>query len=141
MGWLVALCVCFACAGCTGDKAASTTLPTTTLSPRALSAFYQEFQRSHGGRPPKDEAEFRTFLGTVQDRLDAGGLTVDDVLKSPKNGAAWIVGYGTPIQIDGRTFIAYENSPVDGKRYAINDRGGVEPVDEAKIPTINSAVR
>jgi hypothetical protein len=103
--------------------------------------FYQEFQRSHGGRPPKDEAEFRAFLGTLKERLDAGGLTADEMLKSPKNGAPWIVGYGSPIQIDGRAFIAYENAAVDGKRYAINERGGVEPVDEAKIPTANSADR
>lgn len=141
MSWLVALGLWCASAGCPADNSATTTLPAKTLAPRALSAFYREFQGSHGGRPPKDETEFREFLGTLQERLDAGNLTADDVLKSPKTGAPWIVGYGIPIQIDGRTFIAYESVAVDGKRNAVTERGGVESVDEAKIPSLNSTDR
>ncbi len=99
--------------------------------------FYQEFQSEHGGRPPADEAEFREFLATRQERLDAGSLTIDKLLTDPQGGT-WVVGYGKPILVEGQRYIAYSSSAQGGVRSAINERGGVEAIDDAKIQSLSA---
>jgi hypothetical protein len=136
IGALAALGSWCLCVGCGRGSSPAVSQTTDARSPRALAVFYQEFQEGHGGRPPKDEAEFREFLGTLSARLEAGGLTADKVLTSPKSSNAWVVGYGTPIKIDGVEYIAYESAAVEGKRGAINARGAVESIDDAKFESL-----
>jgi hypothetical protein len=129
------VCCLLAMAGC-NSGAQSVGPPKTDMYPlRALAVFYAEFSGEHGGRPPSDEAEFREFLATRQERLTAGGLDVERVLKSPRSGERWVVVYGPsgPLVIDGMGIVAYEKSAVDGKRMAVNIRGGLEMIDENKL--------
>jgi hypothetical protein len=99
--------------------------------------FYQEFSSAHGGNPPKDEAEFREFLATKQERLDAGGIDADGILKSPKSGTPWVVAYGSgPVEVDGTRLVAYESAATDGKRVAITERGGLASIDDAKLQSV-----
>lgn len=120
--------------GCSADSTTpSVSQPVDKRAPRALAVFYQEFMSSHGGRPPQDEAEFREFLGTLTERLQAGGLDADKVLTAPQGGA-WIIGYGQPFEVEGQRIIAYSSTSVDGKRSAVNERGAVQQIEEAKLP-------
>jgi hypothetical protein len=97
--------------------------------------FYGEFAAEHGGRAPNDEAEFREFLATRQERLEAGALDANSVLASPRDGEPLVVVYGGsgPLVVDGMGLIAYEKSAVDGKRMVVNVRGGMEMIDEGKL--------
>lgn len=129
----VALSLLIAVAGCSSGGQTSTAPATSDArASRALSVFYQEFMSEHGGRPPQDEAEFRDFLVTRQERLDAGGLTADQLLTGPQ-GDQWIVGYGKPIEIEGRKFIAYSSEAAAGMHTVINFRGGTEKFEQRKI--------
>lgn len=131
---LLLSCCALVSTGCSGgSNAAATSRPADVRASRALSVFYQEFMSTHGGAPPQNEAEFREFLGTLADRLQAGGLDADKLLTSP-DGGPWIVGYGRPLEVDGRRIIAYSRNSIDGKRMVINERGGVESIEESKLP-------
>jgi hypothetical protein len=133
-----ALSLLFAAAGCdNGRPTTTTTANNYALATRALSVFYQEFTSEHGGRPPQDEAEFRDFLATRQERLDAGGLTVDEILTGPQ-GEKWVVGYGKPIEIEGQKYIAYSSRAADGMVTVVNLRGGTQPIEQEKLPASES---
>jgi hypothetical protein len=128
--------------GCGGESQTTSSSQTDTRAPRVLVAMFNEFMAEHGGRSPKDEAEFREFLATRSDRLEAARLTADQLLTSPRGERALVVVCGTrgPLDVDGKQFVAYEAAPVDGSRMVVHVRGGVELIDEATIgPAVKSA--
>ena len=134
----VALSFLIGVAGC-GSSGVTTTAPADNdaRASRALSVFYQEFTSEHGGRTPQDEAEFRDFLATRQQRLNEGGLKVDELLTGPQ-GEKWVVGYGQPIEIEGQKFVAYSNGVADGMVTVVNLRGGTQQIEQEKLPATDS---
>ena len=103
----------FFCAGCdSGGSSPAGSERSDSRVQRALAVFFEEFVSEHGGRAPKDDAEFRSFLATKSERLAAGGIDVDRLLTSPKSGAPWVIVCGTsgPLTVDGRQVIAYEST-------------------------------
>ena len=105
--------------------------PRSVRSPCIMASFYGE----HGGRPPKDEAEFREFFATRQVRLKAVGLDVDRLLASSRSGESLVVVYGATgaLVVDGKAFVAYEKNAVDGRRMAVNLLGEMESIEDAKF--------
>ena len=97
-----------------------------TVKFRAMQNVYQQFLTEHNGQPPKDEKQFRDFVGTKGDQLQAAGLTADEVFVSPRNGAPlrWIYGAASAAgQPGGSGNFGYEAEPVDGMRLVISNRG------------------
>jgi len=133
--WQVAVVWLLVCAGCSGGSGPSESPQEDTYTIRALAVFYGEFSGEHGGRTPKSEAEFREFLATRRERLEAGGMDVDRLLTSPRSGAPWVIvcGLPRPLLISGSTIVAYEKSAVDGRRAGVNIRGGLESIEDAKL--------
>jgi hypothetical protein len=137
-GWLLALGWTLGGVGCGTSSEPVGSQELDTYAARALAVFYGEFSGEHGGRAPKDEAEFREFLATRSDRLAEGGLDIERILTSPRSNQPWVVAYGSagPLELDGRWLVAYEPAAVDGQRLTVNVRGGLEKIEDAKFRSV-----
>jgi hypothetical protein len=84
--------------------------------------------------PPADEAAWRAFLDSKQTELQAVSLTVDEMFVSPRDGAplTWVYGKVPKSQF-GVTVIAYEQAPVDGRRYTVATKGMADYVEESRF--------
>lgn len=84
--------------------------------------------------PPADEAAWRAFLDTKQTELQAAGVSVEEMFVSPRDGAplTWVYGK-TPKSQFGVTVIAYEQAPVDGRRYTVATKGMADYVEETRF--------
>jgi hypothetical protein len=124
--------------GCGGSNGPPGSQELDTYAPRALAVFYGEFSTENGGRAPKDETEFREFLATRSDRMAEGGLDIERVMTSPRSNQPWVVAYGSagPLQLDGRSLVAYEPTAVDGQRLVVNVRGGLEKIEDSKFSSV-----
>ena len=121
--------------GC-GGGASTTTSNVDYAKVRAMSAFYERFMNEHRSQPPKDEQEYRDFLASKASELEGAGLSVDEMFASPRGGPiTWVYGRLPASSHAGMTYIAYETTPVDGKRLAIAMRGMFEEMDETKFKT------
>ena len=86
---------------------------------------YGQFLEAHRGAPPNDDAEFRAF---VEPRVANYGKSLEEFLKSPRDGEAYVIVTGKkifPPDSSLTPWAAYEKTGVDGKRYAAAYRGGV----------------
>jgi hypothetical protein len=83
---------------------------------------------------PADEAAWRAFLDGKQTELQAAGLTVDEMFVSPRDGAplTWVYGK-TPKSQFGLTIVAYEQTPVDGRRFTVATNGMADYVEETRF--------
>lgn len=95
---------------------------------------YVAYLAEHNGAPA-DEAAWRSFLGGKQTDLEEAGLTVDEMFVSPRDGAApltWVYGK-TPKSQLGLTIVAFEQAPVDGRRYVVATNGMTDYVEESRF--------
>ncbi len=116
--------------GCGGGGGATTTVADYSKI-RSMGAMYESFLNSHGGQPPKDEAEFRAFLTEKEGVLDEAGMSIDDMFVSPHGGEmVWLYDQKLPKGGSGMTYLGYEKEAVTGKRLVIAVRGMSEDLDE-----------
>ena len=120
--------------GCQPSKEAAQ--EASTLKPLAL--LYGQFTGQHLGQPPKNEAEFKSFIETKGKPLLAtfGVASVDDLFTSPRDKKPYVVRYGAvtgPPGPAGQPVIAYEQEGIGGKRYVASSLGAVDEVDEATL--------
>lgn len=105
---------------------------------KPLAIFYGQFVGQHRGRPPADEAEFRSFLSSLPaERLKSFGVAeVGGIFTSSRDGKPYVVVYGpaTPAAAGSPDrVIAYEETGLGGKRYVAFSTGKVDEVDEARF--------
>jgi hypothetical protein len=99
-----------------------------------MGGFYAGYLGAHNNQPPKDEVEFRAYLATQQEALDKAGLSIDEMFLSPRGGPlAWVYGARPPVGPMGMTYVAYETTPVDGKRLVIAGGGMTKEMDDAEF--------
>lgn len=106
---------------------------------RPLTQLYFEFRQRNRGRPPKDEAQFKEFIGSFGQR-HLQGRTVDEMLVSSRDNQKFVFAYGRPIvSPQGFGIVAYEQEGVDGKRYVADDLGVVSELNaeafQRTVPT------
>jgi len=123
----VALIVAAGCGG--GSGAAGGSDEQTIAVLRLTGQEYGSYLAAHNGQPPKDAAAFRQFVESRLDQLTPYNVkSADDLLKSPRDGQPLVIVAGkvatAPDQKDF-PWAAYEQTGVDGKRMAVNTRGGV----------------
>ena len=108
-----------------------------------VAEMYGNFMQEHNGAPPKDEAEFKSFLAKyAARRLEPYNVdSVDELLISPRDEQPFVVVYGKKLvskDSPNTPWAAYEQTGVDGKRLAAQVRGVLEEYtpDEfsAKVP-------
>ena len=112
----------------------------------ALANLYGMYLDSHQGRPPKDEKEFRAYLDSMPQALAAYNVTqVDQMLTSPRDGQPFVIIFGkkkiAPADSPGTPWAAYEQTGIDGKRFAVQVRGGVKILSDTEIEQIASQVQ
>jgi hypothetical protein len=116
-------------AGCGGGSGASGSDAQTTAVLRLTGIEYGGYLASHNGQPPKDAAAFRQFLESRLDQLAGYNVkSADDLLKSPRDGQPLVIIVGKKVSAPDQSdypWAAYEQTGVDGKRMAVNVRGGV----------------
>jgi hypothetical protein len=102
---------------------------------RAMADIYSGYLNGHRSQAPPNDEAFRAYLATKQADLDRAGLTIDEMFVSPRGVGTiqWIYGIVPPTNKYGMTFLAYETTPVDGKRLAIALRGQFQEMDETQF--------
>jgi hypothetical protein len=125
--------------GCGQQQSSSGVSSEDYSSLRAMSDMYSSYRREHQGKTPPDEQAFRDYLATKQEQLGRLGLTVDKVFESPRNGAPlqWVYGKEPPKDRSSMmTYLAYEKTPVDGKRLVFGPRGVYELMDDTRFKSV-----
>ncbi|HEX6961513.1 MAG TPA: hypothetical protein VF175_06575 [Lacipirellula sp.] len=90
--------------------------------------------QSQTGRPPADEAQFKSFIsqnGAILERM--GVASADDLFVSERDSQPFVVIYGKHPQGMATTVVAYESQGVDGKRLIGHSTRMIEEVDEARF--------
>ena len=87
------------------------------------------------GRPPANEAELRQFVqdngAQVLARLNIE--SVDELLKSERDGQPFVVGYAQQRKGSNPDIVAYEQTGIDGKRQVGFRLGVIEEVDSQRF--------
>lgn len=132
--WPLLVALALATVGCGGGQSSGNGQGLNGGKLLVMQSLYLEYLSQHNNQPPPDEKAFREFVGTKQDKLQKASLTVDDVFISPRNGGPlrWVYGKKQSGNQAGGSYIAYEQTPVDGKRLVIADRGFQE-IDDASF--------
>ena len=119
-------------AGCGGPKnPAGAEIQTSKLRP--LASLYKQYQGSHHGKPPENEAEFKAYLKTLSpQQLGAWKISdVDQAFISERDHQPFVILYGK--QAASGKLIGSEKSGKDGKRLVAQKTGQVELADEAQF--------
>ena len=126
--------------GCSGPSA-----PTAPerLPLRHLAILYGKYRNSHSGRPPKDEAQFKHYIGSLKaNQLAAAGVSaveIDSLFVSPRDGLAYEIRYGEPPPApgpDGPPAVVVERAGKNGKRMVAYSTGKVDEIDDAQYQMI-----
>jgi hypothetical protein len=92
---------------------------------------------SKGGRPPANQADFKSFISESGDALlksaDVG--TVDELFVSPRDNQPYLIAYGSEAAklISQGGVVIYERNGKDGRRLVGNRGGFVNELDEAEF--------
>lgn len=100
-----------------------------------MTDIYNGFMASHKNQAPKDEAEFRQYVASQQQRLEVAGLTVDQLFISPRKDAPldWVYGRAPSNATPGLTILAYEREATDGQRLVLGTRGMFMMIDDVQF--------
>jgi hypothetical protein len=139
------LLLLFGLTGCAGPAPVANP---EKLPLRHLAILYGQYRNSHMGKAPKDEAEFKKFLNSLDaTQLAAAGLDkseVDSMFISPRDKQPYAIRYGDAPPApgpDGPSVVVFEKQGVAGKRYVAYTTGEIEEVDEAKFQKIRFTVK
>ena len=95
VGWLAVTSIFIA--GC-GDAAPAGNEAQTMAAMRLLGMQYAQYLAAHNNSAPKDEAAMRSWLEAHMNELTPYGVkSVDDLLKSSRDGQPLIVIYGKKV--------------------------------------------
>lgn len=132
--------IAFALVGCTSAPA-----PTTAerLPLRHLAILYGKYRNAHQGAVPKDEAQFKKFIKSLDpSQLAAAGVSaneLDGLFVSPRDGEPYDVRYNNPPPPDGDdgpAAVVMERTGKNGKRMVAYSIGKVDEVDETEYQRI-----
>ena len=130
--WAICLLL-VAAAGCGGGGKSDSGAGDKLKRVRTMGDLYVAHLAEHKNAPA-DEAAWRAFLDTKQTELEAAGLTVDAMFVSPRDGAPLIWVYGkAPKNQFGLTIVAFEQAPVDGRRFVVATNGMTDNVEESRF--------
>ncbi len=131
---LGAVALLLAFGGC--QSAEKPEVPQGRITIKRLAILYGQFA---GGRPPRDEEEFRKFVEKNKSRVPVAVDTQEDLFISPRDGKPYVILYGSEAQKHQQSGLAiYEQEGVNGLRQVAFTIGMVEEVDDAWLQEILS---
>ena len=96
---------------------------------RMVGVEYGRYLAEHNGAAPADDAAFRAFVdGQIAKTPDYGVKNAEELFACSRDGQPLTIVVGAKIVVPDQTdqaWAAYEQTGVDGKRLAVNTRGGV----------------
>jgi hypothetical protein len=108
--------------------------PSQDSNLHALAAIYSQYLARHGGQYPRNEKDFKTFIGSLSSGLDAGQL--DKMFISERDGKPYRIRYSEekawPLP---NNIIAYEQEGKSDRRVVATDLGGVSELSEEEFRT------
>jgi hypothetical protein len=132
-----AVCVTLAIFFAVGCGEASSTVPDASFTHmKVLGKLYGKCMSQQRGVYPRDEATFIAFLERAPENWNKLAPSAKGFLSSPRNGEPLTVLYGAKVKEPaegGFPWIAFETTPVDGKRLIVNAQGTVELVDDQEF--------
>jgi hypothetical protein len=140
LSWrLTALCVVgLACTTATGCGSQKKSLARQQSGLKKLAIVYGRFLSQHRGKPPANEAEFKTYVQSFSP-ANLTSFGIDDsnrVFISNRDNKPYVIIYGQPKGPPGpggSPVIAYEQQGEAGMRWVASALGAVEEVDEARF--------
>jgi hypothetical protein len=136
--------VVLAIAGCSSDTDiyGGSTERQTKVTMNVLSIIYGEYLDSHNGNPPKNSGEFRKYLESQREELRRYNVeNIDQLLLSPRDGKPFVIICGkrsAPSDAPDTPWAAYEQNGNEGKRMAVQVRGGVHELTDENIEKIGT---
>jgi hypothetical protein len=121
-----------------GCSSPSTDQDQDTRPFKALGLIYGKYVGSHRGRQPANQAELLKFATAKESSLlsQLGVSDPEEMFNSPRDGKPLDVVYGTSTVSDPNPIAAYEQQPMNDKRWVVWTTGALMEVDEAEFQTI-----
>ena len=132
---LAVVTMTFALIGC-GDRTATQVASMNKSNIQRLSNLYAAHQNYKGGKGPKDEASFRTFVTEFDPaklkmmQIDSG--KIDDLFKSERDGQPFVFRFNVGGGRGSVSAVVFEQTGKDGKRMVGYTSAEPQEVDEAK---------
>ena len=104
---------------------------------QSLAGMYRMYAAQHGGNPPSNEAEFKTFIREQGlEHFESFGIaTVDDLFVSPRDSHPYVVVYGSGPETMP-DIVAYEREGIESGRWIVSSMTVVAEVDEAEFQQV-----
>jgi len=104
---------------------------------RRVANLYTAFQLRNGGRGPKDESEFKSFIerDMSKRKLEMMGVNPADIeglFRSDRDGQPFVIRYGVHGGLTTTEPVVFEQEGRDGSRKVAFTNGPVEEVDNAR---------
>jgi len=130
---MLPICAVVATSGC-GASSYTPPSPEALISIENVGKWYQLYRSANRGKPPADEAEFLAFVnGTLADRGQEL-VSVDDLLKSPRDGEKYVVKYGDVTSRNQElNVVAYELTGENGTKLLVTELARSAEVDETEL--------
>jgi len=131
---LIGAAVCLAVVGCSNDTANQVAAMNKSNMQR-LCNLYAAHQNMKGGKGPKDEADFKTYVKEYDpEKLSMMGIDtnkVDDLFKSERDGQPFKFRFSVGGGRGSVDAVVFEQTGVNGKRQVGFTGGTIEEVDDA----------
>lgn len=130
------------CTGCSsGNTHSSGDDRQARLVMNVVSIFYGEYLESHRGKPPQSSDEFRQYLESRPENLKRYKVeNLDQLMTSSRDGQPLVIVCGkrrlAPADSPGTPWAAYEQTGVEGKKMAVQVRGGVHELSNGEVAQI-----
>lgn len=131
--WTYCIILAVCATGCSSES----TGPDSGSQNVQLVADYYSLFLKENRRLPKDEAEFKNFLGpVVAEDAKAKGKTVEELLISPRDGKPLVLFTKENPPPEGAALAVYEQVGKNGSRYLADTAGNIQEVDEVTFRTL-----
>lgn len=131
---LVGAAFCLALVGC-GDDTANQVAAMNKSNMQRLCNLYAAHQNMKGGKGPKDEADFKTYIKEFDpDKLSMMGINpgkLDELFTSERDGQPFKFRFSVGGGRGSVDAVVFEQTGKDGKRQVGFTGGTIEDVDEA----------
>lgn len=123
--------------GCGGNKGDAMIAANNDTNIKRLGTMYGFFHLKNQFKGPKDEAEFKRFIGEQDSsRLELAGISgskVDDLFLSERDKQPFKIRYGVNTQLRGPSLpVIFEANGAEGKRQVAFTGGSMQEVDSSK---------
>jgi hypothetical protein len=132
----LAAATCLTGSGCGRSQRQKQAIQQANL--REIAVLYGQFQASHRGQAPANEAEFIEFLRSAGGKGPKSAVDGAAALlpSSPRDGKPYVIVYGQPKTQPGpgvMAIVAYEHDGMEGKRLVANSLGMILEVDQTRF--------